>query len=99
MGLADRVAGLEGRVARLENRFTALEDVIAQHLDTFGAYKTRTSDELSEIQAELRPIIGALEALVATAENRSDSERAARLLRRARNNMTRAQKAAASLSA
>lgn len=98
MGLADRVAQLESRVAKLENRCQAVEDVIASHLDSFGSYKSRTAEELAEIEAQLQPIITTLDAIVGAAENRSDAERAARLLRRARNNMTRVRKAAGQAS-
>lgn len=98
MGLQDRVAGLESRVAKLEGRCSAIEDSFSQHLDSFGGYKSRTAEELSDIQSQLRIIIRTLEATVTAAENRADTERAANLLRRARNNLTRAQKAAAAVA-
>jgi ABC-type transporter Mla subunit MlaD len=94
VGLQDRVAQLESRVAILENRVDAGEDAVKQLLDGFGGYKNRTATELADIQSQLRPIIATLVATVEASENRADVERTERLLRRARNNLTRAQRAA-----
>lgn len=95
MGLQDRVANLEGRVAKLDTRCEAAEDAMARHLDDFGGYKNRTASELADIRSQLRPIVATLEAMVDAAESRADVERAASLLRRARNNLTRVGRAAA----
>jgi hypothetical protein len=94
VGLQDQVARLESRVAILENRVDAGEDAVRRLLDGFGDYKNRTDAELADIQSQLRPIVATLVATVEACENRADVERTARLLRRARNNLTRTQRAA-----
>ncbi|KRF35534.1 hypothetical protein [Terrabacter sp. Soil810] len=93
MGLADRVAQLEGRVANLENRIGSVEEAIASHLDNFSGYKSKSKQELAEISSQLKLMIDTLEGLVRAGESGADVETAKSLLRRARNNLTRAQNA------
>ncbi|KRF39990.1 hypothetical protein ASH01_19570 [Terrabacter sp. Soil811] len=93
MGLADRVAQLEGRVANLENRVGSVEETIARHLDNFSGYASKSKQELAEIESQLNLMIDALEGLVRAAESSADVESAKGLLRRVRNNVTRARNA------
>jgi hypothetical protein len=98
MGLADRVAQLESRVSHLENRTQSVEATIASHLDNFSGYKAKSQQELAEISSQLTLMVSTLDGLVRAGESGADVESAKSLLRRARNNLTRAQNAARQIS-
>jgi hypothetical protein len=98
MGLADRVAQLEGRVASLENRVGSVEQTIANHLNNFSGYKAKSEQELADIIGQSKPMVATLEGLVRAGESSADVESAKAMLRRARNNLTRAQNAAQRIS-
>lgn len=93
MGLADRVSRIESRLSTLENRVESVERVIASHLDEYSGYKRKSGVELAEIRSQLTLIVATLEGLVRAGESAGDVESARSLLRRARNNLTRAQTA------
>jgi hypothetical protein len=86
-------------LSAVENTLDQLQNTVAQHLDTFGGYKQRTAEDLADIQSQLGPIVGTLEALVQNGETRADIAEAANLLKRAKNHQTRARNAAARLAA
>jgi predicted nucleic acid-binding Zn-ribbon protein len=87
-----RVTRLEDRMNQLETQFDGLSRRMQQDLDSFGDYKNRTKEELSDVCGQLTQIVGTLEAIVGAAENRADIQGAASLLKRARNHLTRANK-------
>lgn len=83
------------RIDHIEDRVSSVERALEAQLGEFGDYKNRSQAELAQAQVRLQQIIEVLEALVNTAENQEDTLQARQLLRRARNNLTRARKAAA----
>jgi len=98
MGLADRVAQMESRIATLENRVGSVEQTIKSHLNNFSGYKAKSQQELTDITGQLKPMVATLEGLVRAGESATDVESAKALLRRARNNLTRAQNASQRIS-
>lgn len=91
--LAVRVTRLEHQVAALERRMSSVEATITERLDQMGGYKSRTDAELLEIRAELAAHEAMLESLIQLAQDEQDRARARALLRRVRNNQTRANNA------
>lgn len=88
--VARRLSDLDDRMAKVEARVGSIEEVHTKFLDGFGKYKSRSREELTLIQTQLVGMIASIESLVSVGENQSDIERARQLLRRARNNHTRA---------
>jgi regulator of replication initiation timing len=84
---------LERRVEGLEQRVHTIEQQIVTTLDHFGDYKTRTTEELTLMGAQVDSLLQIVEALVETAENEDTQQRARRLRARLRNNQTRIAKA------
>jgi hypothetical protein len=82
------------RIEDLERRMHKVEDIAASTMDTFGQFKTRSEAELRLMQGLMNnTVMPSIESLVRNAEISADRERAAALLRRARNNRTRIAKA------
>lgn len=94
MSLRKTVNDLVARVNSIDDRLSVIERDHTRQLDELGSYKGRSQEELYQIQGKIISIIETLESLVSTAENQDDAERAKSLLKRARNNLTRATKAA-----
>lgn len=91
--MVTRLEDLESRVGSLETRVGAIEEHFGRRLDDLGDYKNRTEAELADMCVELTTIVGTLESLISKAEADEEASRARRLLARARNNKTRAEKA------
>lgn len=91
MGIRNRVSELERRVDAIETEF---QQQFRAQLDALGKYKSRSEEELLTIRGQLEVIVSTLENLVDIAEDRAAAEDARSLLRRARNNLTRAINAA-----
>lgn len=77
-------------MAKVEARVDSVESLHTSTLNDFGRYKNRSREELTLIKTQLASMIASIESLVEVGENQSDIQRAKLLLRRARNNHTRA---------
>jgi len=90
--IARRLKDLEDKVDQIDIRLSSVEQNVATTLELFGDYKNRTAEELSLMSGQIGALLRSVESLVATAENKSGTERAKSLRRRLLNNQTRVNK-------
>ena len=89
-----RLRELEQRADNTDGRLDALEHQVSSTLGHFGNYKSRTAEELRLIKSQLSDMIAMAESLVLAAEHSTaEEQRAKAILRKLKNNRTRAQNA------
>ena len=89
---------MQDRITTVERRVNVVEETMAAHMNDFSGYKSKSQVELADAKSKLQMIVVTLEGLVQAAENSQDVESAKALLRRARNNFTRALNASQRIS-
>jgi len=90
------IKDLHQRVVELETRIGSIETDVDSTLQQFGKYHSLTVEELTLVRKQLEDLLEGVSNVISTLENQAEKQRAARLKRRLRYNLTKLNNALAS---